>query len=72
MKMLPALWNRQEALLLMAKEATFTNTGAAILAIEFLAVANLVPAFTAFDGAIDQLKHLIFRASPLERAASEK
>lgn len=56
----------------MAKEATFTDTGAAILTIEFLAVANLVPAFTAFDGAIDQLKHLIFRASPLERAASEK
>jgi hypothetical protein len=63
MKMLPVLWNRQETLLLMAKEAAFTDTGAAVLAIEFLAVADLVPALTAFDGPIDQLKHLTFRAS---------
>jgi len=31
--------------------------------IEFLAVANLVPALTAFYGSIDQLKHRKFRSS---------
>jgi len=29
----------------------------AILAVEFLAVKDFVPAFTAFDGSIDELKH---------------
>jgi len=31
--------------------------------IEFLAVANLVPALTAFYGSIDQLKHREFHSS---------
>lgn len=37
--------------------AVSAQGGGAILAVEFLAVENFVPAFTAFDGSIDELKH---------------
>lgn len=37
--------------------AVSAQAGGAILAVEFLAVENFVPAFTAFDGSIDELKH---------------
>jgi hypothetical protein len=41
----------------MMNEATFADTRAAIVTVKFLAVTNLIPAFTAFYGAIDELKH---------------
>jgi len=41
----------------MMNEATFADTRAAIVAVEFVAVANVIPAFTAFYGSIDELKH---------------
>jgi hypothetical protein len=37
--------------------AVSAQASGAILAVEFLAVENFVPAFTAFDGSIDELKH---------------
>ena len=58
----------------MVKDAAFTDTGTAIITAEFIAVPNLVPAFAAFDGSIDELKHHPFRSSgpPLERPALKK
>jgi hypothetical protein len=41
----------------MMNEATFANTRAAIITIKFVAMANVIPAFTAFYGSIDELKH---------------
>jgi len=41
----------------MMNEATFANTRAAIVTIKFVAMANVIPAFTAFYGSIDELKH---------------
>ena len=37
--------------------AVFAQAGRAILAVEFLPVKNFVPAFAAFDGSVDELKH---------------
>jgi hypothetical protein len=59
MKMLVA-WNYQKASILMIKETTVADTRPAGLTIEFVAVANLVPALSAFYGSIDQLKHRHF------------
>jgi hypothetical protein len=39
-----------------------TETGAAILTIKLIAMANIFSAFTAFYSAIDKLKHQIFAA----------
>lgn len=47
----------------MSKDAIVADAGAAIVTIEFIAVANLVPAFSAFYGSIDELKHPPFRSS---------
>ena len=47
----------------MIKEATVADTRPAGVTIEFVAVANLVPALGAFYGSIDQLKHREFRSS---------
>ena len=41
----------------MSKDAIVADAGAATVTIEFIAVANLVPAFSAFYGSIDELKH---------------
>jgi hypothetical protein len=39
------------------KQATLTKTGAASRTVEFVAVANVVPASTALYAAVDELKH---------------
>jgi len=41
----------------MMNEATFANTRAAIVTVKFVAVTNVISAFTAFYGSIDELKH---------------
>jgi len=45
----------------MVKQATFAETGAAIITIELVAMSNAIPAFTAFYGSIDKFKHQTFR-----------
>jgi hypothetical protein len=60
MKMLLVAPISQKAFVFMIKEATVADTRPAGLTIEFVAVANLVPALTAFYGSIDQLKHRQF------------
>src|ERR1044072_6838555 len=47
----------RDAFAFMLGNAVSAQAGGAILAVEFLAVENFVPAFTAFDGSIDELKH---------------
>lgn len=47
----------RDAFAFMLGNAVSAQTGGAILAVEFLAVENFVPAFTAFDGSVDELKH---------------
>jgi hypothetical protein len=47
----------------MLKEAIFAETRGAIITIKLVAVANVMPAFTAFYGSIDELKHQTFRYS---------
>jgi hypothetical protein len=44
----------------MVKQTTFAEAGATIVTIELIAVANVIPAFTAFYGSIDELKHRNF------------
>jgi hypothetical protein len=58
----------------MLKDTIVADTGAAIIAVKFIAVANLVPAFGAFYGAIDELKHLTFRSleSPIQKSPRTK
>ena len=56
MKML-VVWNGQKTFVFMIKEATVADTRPAGLTIEFVAVANLVPALSAFYGSVDQLEH---------------
>jgi hypothetical protein len=63
MKMLLVASICQKAIVFMIKEATVADTRAAGVTIEFVAVANLVPALSAFYGSIDQLKHQKFRFS---------
>jgi len=47
------------------KETTVGDTRPAGLTVEFVTAANLVPAFAAFYGSIDQLKHREFRSAEL-------
>jgi hypothetical protein len=60
MKMLFVASICQKAFVFMIKEATVADTRPAGVTIEFVAVANLVPALSAFYGSIDQLKHRNF------------
>src|ERR1041384_1777146 len=46
-----------DAFVFVLGNAVSAQAGGAILAVEFLAVENFVPAFTAFDGSIEELKH---------------
>ena len=46
-----------DAFVFVLGNAVSAQAGGAILAVEFLAVENFVPAITAFDGSIDELKH---------------
>jgi hypothetical protein len=63
MKMLLVASICQKAFVFVIKEATVADTRPAGVTIEFVAVANLVPALSAFYGSIDQLKHRKFRSS---------
>jgi hypothetical protein len=54
---LETLPHRMTAFLLMAEQAVIAETHAAKTTTELLTMKNLMPAFTAFDGSIDQLKH---------------
>jgi hypothetical protein len=58
----------------MLKEAIFAETRGAIITIKLVTVANVMPAFTAFYGSIDELKHQTFRYSEpaLETPTSKK
>ena len=47
----------RNAFVFMLGNAVFAQAGRAILAVKLLAVENFVPAFTAFDGSVDELKH---------------
>ncbi len=46
-----------DAFVFMLGNAVSAQAGGAILAVEFLAVKNFVPALAAFDGSVDELKH---------------
>jgi hypothetical protein len=63
MKMLLVASICQKAFVFMIKEATVADTRPAGVTIEFVALANLVPALGAFYGSIDQLKHREVRSS---------
>jgi hypothetical protein len=52
MKMLLVASISQKAFVFMIKEATVADTRPAGMTIEFVAVANLVPALSAFYGSI--------------------
>jgi hypothetical protein len=41
----------------MLKDAAFAQTRAAGGTVKLVAVANVMPAFAAFDSAVDELKH---------------
>jgi hypothetical protein len=45
------------AFMFMLEDTAFAQASSARRAVEFLAVANVMPAFAAFYGAIDILKH---------------
>jgi hypothetical protein len=51
------------------KQATLAQTGAARSTVEFVTVANVVPALTALYGSINELKH---RDVSLAREAIQK
>jgi hypothetical protein len=53
------------AFLLMAKQTVIAETHGAERTIKLLTMKNFVPAFTAFDSSIDQLKHQMFVATVL-------
>jgi len=63
MKMLLVASISQKAFVFMIKEATVADTRPAGVTIEFVAVANLVPALGRILCSIDQLKHRDFRSS---------
>jgi hypothetical protein len=44
----------------MLQQAAFTEAGAAIIATELVAVSDVIPAFAAFYGSVDELKHRRF------------
>jgi hypothetical protein len=54
------------------KQAILAETGATGRAVEFIAVANVIPASTAFYGSIDELKHLNRRSADLVLGAIPK
>jgi len=60
MNMRPVRSTRLAAFVLVAQKAIFADAGAAGIAVEFIAVANLISAFSAFYGSVDELKHGIF------------
>ena len=62
MRMLVAS-DRQKAFVLMIKETTVADARSAGMTIEFVAMANLVPALSALYGSVDQLEHRQFRSS---------
>jgi hypothetical protein len=49
--------NHSRTLILMSKNAAFTQTRAASETIELISMADVVPAFTTLYGSIDVLKH---------------
>jgi hypothetical protein len=49
--------DRQRAFVFVIKYAPVANARAAVVAIEFVAMENLVPALGALNGSIDQLEH---------------
>jgi hypothetical protein len=55
----------------VVKQAAFAEAGATIIATELIAVSNVIPAFAAFYGSVDELKHQRFviqsRGSKKER-----
>ena len=57
MKPLLIAWICQNAIVFMIKQATIADARPARLTVEFIAMANLVPALGAFYGSIDPLKH---------------
>jgi hypothetical protein len=61
--------NGWSAFVLVIKQATLAQTSAASSAVEFVAVANVVPALTALYGSINELKH---RDVSLAREAIQK
>jgi hypothetical protein len=61
--------NRETAFILVVKQAAFAEAGAAIIATELVTVPDVIPAFAAFYGSVDELKHrrfVIQRASGLK------
>jgi hypothetical protein len=55
------LSNRETAFILVMKQAAFAEAGAAIITTELISVSNVIPAFAAFYGSVDELKHQTFR-----------
>jgi hypothetical protein len=53
----PSGINREAAFILVLDDAAFAQAGAASTTVKLVAVQNLIPAITAFDSSIDQLKH---------------
>jgi hypothetical protein len=51
------LSNRKTAFILVVKQAAFAETGAAIITTELVAVPDIIPAFAALYGSVDELKH---------------
>jgi hypothetical protein len=47
----------------VVNQAAFAEAGAAIITTELIAVSNVIPAFAAFYGSVDELKHHTFRSS---------
>ena len=58
----------RDAFVFVLGNAVSAQAGGAVLAIEFIAVENFVPAFTAFNGSVDELKH----RSAAQRNAARK
>jgi hypothetical protein len=56
----------------VVKQATFAEASAAIITVELIAVPNVIPAFAAFYGSIDDLKHHTFRSSELAFKKKER
>jgi hypothetical protein len=56
----------------VVKQAAFAEAGAAIITTELIAVSNVIPAFAAFYGSVDELKHQTFRYSQQGRLKKER
>ena len=57
-----------DAFVFMLGNAVSAQTGGAILAVEFLAMENFVPTFTAFNGSVDELKHRAARSGMRQKS----